>query len=190
MPSFWQRYRLPFARALGCVAVAALCAGGAAGARSDADSSYKKATLLLDDLRSVPQYELGPAQYLLVINSFREVYAGGFQCGYCDMSLLTVGNLFREMAERFGDASHRAKAWEAYQLVIKHSSQKALRAEAEAALREMEDGVPAKAPPAKGDKRPAKIETAETPEVGEDVLDEESGTEVDQERVEAADAVA
>jgi N-acetylmuramoyl-L-alanine amidase len=173
------------------LAVAALCAGAASGASgADANSSYKKATLLLDDLRSVPQYELGPNQYQLVINSFRQVYAGGLRCAYCDMSLLAVANLFREMADRFGDAEHRAKAAEAYQLVLKYSPQNALRTEAEAALREMEGGVPAKTPPAKKEKRSAGTETAEATEIGEDVLDEESGAEVDdKEKAEASDAV-
>ncbi len=188
MPSFWQRHRRHAAWALGCVVVTALCAAASAARSSDANSSYKKATLLLDDLRSVPQYELGPNQYLLVINAFREVYAGGFQCGRCDISLLAVGNLFRELADRFGDAAHRAKAVEAYQLVLKYSSQSVLQAEAQAALREMEGGVPAKAPPVRQEKRSPKIEVAEVPEIGEDVLDEESGAEVD-EKTDAEDSV-
>jgi len=185
MPSFWQTLRVRLLPAAGLVAGLALCIGAPSMAQAapagPEEARYKAATLLLDDLRSVPEFELGAEQYLLVIQSFRKVYETAPGCSYCDASLLAIGNLYREMAYRLSRQEYRGEALKSYQLLLKEFPGSALRAEAEKAMREIGGGPLAPPPPAtpRRDETPATKELADI-ESGDSVAGEEAGIEVSQ----------
>jgi N-acetylmuramoyl-L-alanine amidase len=90
----------------------------AKSARELAAERYHKARVLLEDLDSVPQDELGERQYLLVVDAFKSVHRTTPASSYCDDALLAVGDVYAAMIGRFGADPWRRKAIEAYQYVI------------------------------------------------------------------------
>jgi N-acetylmuramoyl-L-alanine amidase len=89
-----------------CLSLPAFAAK-AGGAASDA---YSYAELLLDDLEAVPEYELGPKQYLLVIGTFEKVAKKYPKHPKTDRSLFVTGGLYEDLSERSKSVSHRDKA--------------------------------------------------------------------------------
>lgn len=102
------------ALALGLAALLSTVAAEAASKRETAAKHYRKAAQLYEDLQSVPAPELGLRQYQLVVNSLRKVHLTDPSSGYCDDSLLHLAEVYRKMAERFGEEQYRDRAVETY----------------------------------------------------------------------------
>ncbi|HUG81652.1 MAG TPA: N-acetylmuramoyl-L-alanine amidase [Bryobacterales bacterium] len=111
----------------------------ASGASSD---PYSYAELLLEDLRTVPEYELGPKQYLLVIGAFEKVAEKHAKHPKTDKSLLVRGELYAKLAERFDDKSHREKAIASYRELLERFRDSPLRAKALTSLSELGGHAP------------------------------------------------
>jgi N-acetylmuramoyl-L-alanine amidase len=106
--------RFRAALALGLAALVSTVAAEAASKRETAAKHYRKAAQLYEDLQSVPAPELGLRQYQLVVNSLRKVHLTDPSSGYCDDSLLHLAEVYRKMAERFGEEQYRDRAVETY----------------------------------------------------------------------------
>ncbi len=109
-----RQNRFRAALALGLAAVLSTVAAESASKRETAAKHYRKAAQLYEDLQSVPEPELGLRQYQLVANSLRKVHLTDPSSGYCDDSLLRLAEVYRKMAERFGDEQYRDRASETY----------------------------------------------------------------------------
>jgi N-acetylmuramoyl-L-alanine amidase len=108
---------------------------------------YQGACLLLEDLRVVPQFELGEEQYLLVINAFRRVYESSASKRHGEDSLLQIGRLYSELARRFQVDSHREEALRAYRTLLSEFPDTALREEAVKGMLELGAAPPEETPP-------------------------------------------
>lgn len=132
-------------RAAGMLAL--LCAplsAFAAKTGGPAPAAYSHAELLLDDLRSVPSYELGPKQYLLVIGAFEEVVETSPKHPKNDHGLLVTGELYEELSERFKDPAYRDKAASAYRALAARFPKSPFRSKALASLRGLGIDMPTK----------------------------------------------
>jgi N-acetylmuramoyl-L-alanine amidase len=142
-----QQCRGHWAPAAGIFVLLALVWGtpaqGADSPREVAAERYRYARLLLDDLNSVPEVELGEAQYLLVIEAFKKVHRTSPASGYCDDALLQAANLYREMIGRFGANLYKDKSVAAYEFLISQYPHSKLLDSARQAIAEIEQGVPA-----------------------------------------------
>ena len=98
-----------------------LCAVAAKSAskRDTAARCYRTAAQLYEDLKSVPAPELRLRQYELVANSLRKVHLTDPASGYCDDSLLRLGEVYHKMAERFGEEKYLDRAIETYQFLAR-----------------------------------------------------------------------
>jgi N-acetylmuramoyl-L-alanine amidase len=115
---------------------------------------YRYASLLLEDLNSVPVVELGEEQYLLVIDAFQKVHRASPASSYCDNALFEAAQLYREMIGRFGPKPYQEKAVEAYRFLIHEYPSSKLLATARQAIDEIEKGIPPAdlaSPPPKSD---------------------------------------
>ena len=133
----------------------------ASGASSD---PYSYAELLLEDLRTVPEYELGPKQYLLVIGAFEKVAEKHTKHPKMDQSLLVRGELYAKLAERFDDKSHREKAIASYRELLERFRDSPLRAKALTSLSEL--GGQAPEPPVDRREQTPAVEVAAKAESG------------------------
>lgn len=132
-------------RAAGMLAL--LCAplsAFAAKTGGPVSAAYSRAELLLDDLRSVPTYELGPKQYLLVIGAFEKVAKANPKHPKNEHGLLVTGELYEELSERFKDPSYRDKAVSAYRALAARFLKSPFRSKALASLRGMGIEIPTK----------------------------------------------
>ena len=92
----------------------------------------------------MPQYELGSAQYLVVIRAFRKVWYTSPVSAYCDDSLLAAANLYQEAADRFSSDQYRQRALETFGFLIKEYPHSKHKTEAQAALEELAQPIGAK----------------------------------------------
>ena len=120
---------------LGCAA-----AFGAETGRELAADRYKRAQTLLEDLKAVPQVELGQRQYLLVVDALKSVHRASPSSSYCDDALLGVGDVYAAMIDRFGPDPWRSKAIEAYKYAIREYPHSKLLPRAKEALGDLEAG--------------------------------------------------
>lgn len=109
-----RQNRFRTALALGLAALLSTVAAESASKRETAAKHYRKAAELYEDLRSVPEPELGLRQYQLVVSSLRKVHLTDPSSGYCDDSLLRLAEVYSKMAERFGKEQYRDRAIETY----------------------------------------------------------------------------
>ena len=107
----------------------------AAKAGGPVHRAYSHAELLLDDLRTVPAYELGPKQYLLVIGAFEKVAETNPKHPKSDQGLFVTGELYQELSERFKDPSYRDKAVDVYRALAARFLKSPFRSKALASLR-------------------------------------------------------
>lgn len=171
MALFRQQCRGQWAPAAGFFVLLALLwavpCPGADSPRELAAERYRYARLLLDDLNSVPEIELGEAQYLLVIEAFKKVHRTSPASGYCDDALLQAANLYREMIGRFGAKLYQDKSISAYQFLISQYPHSKLLDSARQAIAEIERGVPAPDrrtnPPADNPEAEREVAAAEEP---------------------------
>ncbi len=133
MPSLWHRGRGSWSLAAGLVAglffLASPLLAGAKASSAPAKDDHAYATLLLEDLRAVPSFELGPNQYQLVIEAFRKTYRSDPTDAHREESLLAIGRLYEEMAARFDDTSHHGRSIEAYRALLTEFPDTSRRAE-------------------------------------------------------------
>ena len=133
MSSLWHRGRGSWSLAAGVVAgllfLASSLLAGAKASSAPGRDDHAYATLLLEDLRAVPSFELGPKQYRLVIEALRKAYRSDPKAAHREESLLTIGRLYEEMATRFGDASHHGQSVKAYRSLLTEFPQTSRRAE-------------------------------------------------------------
>ena len=133
MPSLWHRGRGSWSLAAGLVAglffLASPLLAGAKASSAPAQDDHAYATLLLEDLRAVPSFELGPKQYQLVIEAFRKTYRSDPTDAHREESLLAIGRLYEEMAARFDDTSHHGRSIEAYRALLTEFPDTSRRAE-------------------------------------------------------------
>ena len=132
-------------RAAGMLAL--LCAplsAFAAKTGGPVSAAYSHAELLLDDLRSVPGYELGPKQYLLVIGAFEKVAETNPKHPKIDHGLFVTGELYEELSERFKDPSYRDKAVSVYRALAAQFPESSYRSKALASLRGLGIDMPTK----------------------------------------------
>ena len=132
-------------RAAGMLAL--LCAplsAFAAKTGGPVSAAYSYAELLLDDLRSVPSYELGPKQYLLVIGAFEKVAKTNPKHPKNDHGLFVTGELYEELSERFKNPSHRDKAVSTFRALAARFPNSPFRSKATASLRGMGIDIPTK----------------------------------------------
>ena len=90
-----------------------------ASKREAAAQQYRKAAQLYEDLLAVPAPELRLRQYQLVVNALRKVHLTDPSSGYCDDSLLRLGEVYHKMAERFGEQQYRDRAIETYKFLAR-----------------------------------------------------------------------
>ena len=109
------------------VLIACVTASGASK-RETAARHYKKGSQLYEDLKHVPPLELGIRQYELVAEQLRAVRMADPTSGYCDDALLKLGEVYRQMAERFDDSAHLVKAAEAFRVLAREYPHSKLRA--------------------------------------------------------------
>lgn len=107
-------------------------------------AAYSHAELLLDDLRSVPSYELGPKQYLLVIGAFEKIAKTNPKHPKNDHGLFVTGELYEELSERFKNPSYRDKAVSAFRALAARFPKSPFRSKAMASLRGMGIEIPTK----------------------------------------------
>ncbi len=127
--------------ALLCLSLPAFAAK-AGGAASDA---YSYAELLLDDLKAVPEYELGPKQYLLVIGAFEKVTKKYPKHAKTDRGLFVTGGLYEELSEHTMNVSHGDKAVALYRSLTARFPNSPYGEKALASLRGLGEKVPATA---------------------------------------------
>lgn len=151
MPLFQQLCRglgLPVAGSLLLVAMAVpRSLEGAKVTGGSVADVYSRASLLHEDLRAVPAYELGAKQYQLVVDAFEKVRAKGPTRAHWGESLLKIGQLYREMERKFEKPAYREKALDALrELASGTASETALgtlRGQAIQTIRDMGGRVPA-----------------------------------------------
>ncbi len=135
MVMFRQKRPGDYVRTAGILALLCLSlpafAAKAGGGSSD---PYSYAELLLEDLRAVPEYELGPKQYLLVIGAFDKVAQKHPRHPKTDRGLLVRGELYEALAELSKDKSYRDKAVESYRALAERFPDSPLRAQASSSL--------------------------------------------------------
>ena len=130
-----QKWPGDYVRTAGIVALLCLpLPAFAAKAGGGSSTPYSYAELLLDDLRAVPGYELGPKQYLLVIGAFEKVAEKHPAHPKTDHGLLVRGELYEELTKRFKGKSYRDEAVEAYRALAEGFPDSPLRAEALSSL--------------------------------------------------------
>jgi len=132
-------------RAAGMLAL--LCAplsAFAAKTGGPVSATYSHAELLLDDLRSVPSYELGQKQYLLVIGAFEKVAKTNPKHPKNDHGLFVTGELYEELSDRFKNPSYRDKAVNAFRALAARFPKSPFRSKALASLRGMGIDIPTK----------------------------------------------
>ena len=127
--------------ALLCLALPAFAAKAGGGA-SDA---YSYAELLLDDLKAVPEYELGPKQYLLVIGAFEKVAEKHPKNRKTDRSLFVTAELYESLGERFKNEKYLDKAVALYRSLAARFPNSPYGEKAVASLRELGEEAPATA---------------------------------------------
>ena len=112
-----NRFRALLALTLGVL----LCAVAArpASKRDVAAQNYRRAAQLYEDLKSVPAPELRLHQYELVANALRKVHLTDPASGFCDDSLLRLGDVYHKMAERFDEEKYLDRAIETYQFLAR-----------------------------------------------------------------------
>lgn len=101
---------------------------------------FEQAQDLLTDLNSVPELELGVAQYTLVADTFRAVHRASPASGFCDDALLAAAHIYARMVARFGDTPHLNRALEAYEYLIREYPHSKLLPEAREAIRKLKAG--------------------------------------------------
>ncbi len=147
MALFRQQCRGQWAPAAGFFVLLALLwavpCPGAQSSRELAAERYRYARLLLDDLNTVPEAELGETQYLLVVEAFKKVHRTSPASGYCDDALFQAANLYRDMIGRFGAKLYHDKSIAAYQFLISQYPHSKLLDSARQAIAEIEQGVAA-----------------------------------------------
>ena len=132
-------------RAAGMLAL--LCAplsAFAAKTGGPVSAAYSHAELLLDDLRSVPSYELGQKQYLLVIGAFEKVAKTNPKHPKNDHGLFVTGELYEELSERFKNPSYRDQAVNAFRALAARFPKSPFRSKALASLHGMGIDIPTK----------------------------------------------
>ena len=90
-----------------------------ASKREAAAQHYRRAAQLYEDLQAVPEPELRLRQYQLVVSALRKVHLTDPSSGYCDDSLLRLGEVYSKMAERFGEDSYRKRSIETYEFLAR-----------------------------------------------------------------------
>src|SRR5687767_12380232 len=100
-----------------CVLVLAASAE-AATAKPDHHTLYKRATTARGKLEGSPALQKKTAEWARVIEAYRSVVNHYPQSGYCDDSLLAVGDLYSAMAARFKTPRYRTQAVEAYRTLV------------------------------------------------------------------------
>ena len=98
-------------------AAAARRARASAPARPDA-ALYKEAQASEAALRASARRAAKRAEWEAVVLRYRKVIARFPRSGYCDNALAAVGNLYRDMAKRFGGAHYREDAIGAYRSLV------------------------------------------------------------------------
>ena len=116
----------------------------AAKAGGPVPAAYSYAELLLDDLRTVPGYELGPKQYLLVIGAFEKVAKKNPKHPKSDQGLFVTGELYQELSDRFKDPSYRDKAVNVYRTLAARFPKSPYTSKALASLRGLGIDMPTK----------------------------------------------
>jgi N-acetylmuramoyl-L-alanine amidase len=123
----------PAARRTARAALAAVvCLAGLAGGPSQAATArraasaparpdaalYKEAQAAEASLRASRRRSDKRSEWEAVVLRYRKVVARYPRSGYCDNALLTAGNLYREMARRFGSPRYREDASAAYRMLV------------------------------------------------------------------------
>jgi N-acetylmuramoyl-L-alanine amidase len=90
-----------------------LCAPPARAARPDA-ILYEEATRARAALEASRKAQQSRVEWEKVVARFQRVVSRYAKSGYCDDALLAEGDLYREMARRFGRTAYREQAVEAY----------------------------------------------------------------------------
>ena len=141
MPWLRPRGRRGFPLAAGLAVFCALLASfaplTAKTKRQRAADHFQTASSLLADLKAVPQYELGPEQYLVVIRAFRKVWYTSPASGYCDDSLLAAANLYHEAAGRFSSDQYRQRALKTFGFLVREYPHSKHKKEAQVAIEEL-----------------------------------------------------
>ncbi len=119
----------------------------AASKKELAAERYRYATVLHEDLESVPKLELDVEQYQLVIDAFRRVHRTTPSSGYCNDALYTVAEIYNSMIDRFEDDRYREKAIEAYRFMARQYPHSKWRKQALATATELENRGPTKTRP-------------------------------------------
>lgn len=84
-----------------------------------AAQAYRAGAQLYEDLKHVPEKELGVRQYELVIAKFETVHRTTPASGYADDALLALGELYEAMFGRFGEERYRQKAIATYEFAAR-----------------------------------------------------------------------
>jgi N-acetylmuramoyl-L-alanine amidase len=92
-------------------------AKAAAPARPDA-ALYRDARAAEATLRATPRRSARRGEWEAVVLRYRKLVARYPRSGYSDNALLAVGNLYRDMAQRFGGAQYRNDAVAAYRSLV------------------------------------------------------------------------
>jgi N-acetylmuramoyl-L-alanine amidase len=88
-----------------------------APARPDA-ALYKEAQAAESSLRASLRRGAKRSEWEAVVLRYRKVVARYPRSGYCDNALLSAGNLYREMAQRFRSPRYREDAASAYRMLV------------------------------------------------------------------------
>ena len=98
-------------------AAAAPRRAAAASNRPDA-ALYQEAQAAEARLRASTRRQAKRAEWEAIVLRYRKVVARYPRSGYCDNALVSTGNLYREMARRFGSAEYREDALTAYHTLV------------------------------------------------------------------------
>ena len=79
---------------------------------------YREATDGLAELKASPRKQAQRAEWERVVLRFRRVLARYPQSGYCDNSLLAIGDMYRIMAKRFQSPRYEEDAVQAYRALV------------------------------------------------------------------------
>ncbi|HEY2944607.1 MAG TPA: N-acetylmuramoyl-L-alanine amidase [Vicinamibacteria bacterium] len=79
---------------------------------------YREATDGLAALKASPRKQAQRAEWERVVLRFRRVIARYPQSGYCDNSLLAIGDMYRMMAKRFSSPRYEDDAVQAYRALV------------------------------------------------------------------------
>lgn len=127
-------------------ATASVALSQAATKRELAAQQFRKAEQLLEDLRAVPELELGEKQYDLVSGAFRKVHWITPSSSYCDDALFHAAETVAMKAERFGSDAYRQAAADAYRFLIREYPHSSLLAKAREEIARLEAGEAAPKP--------------------------------------------